>query len=100
MLLVLDERGQEVSRAVGYRSPDALAAFLAESRRLLDEPIEVAALAVAIISVIAIQILIEFVGHAVSVYLLAGAALKRPPPFTFSPPLRGVMQHVTLKMDG
>lgn len=46
-LLVLDERGQEISRAVGYRSPEALAAFLAEARGLLDEPIEVAALAVA-----------------------------------------------------
>lgn len=46
-MLVLDERGQEVSRAVGYRSPEALAAFLAESRRLMDEPIEIAASAVA-----------------------------------------------------
>ncbi len=46
-LLVLDERGQEISRAVGYRSPDALAAFLAEARGLMDEPIEVAALAAA-----------------------------------------------------
>ena len=45
-LLVLDERGQEVARAVGYRSPESLAAFLDESRRLLDEPIEQAALAV------------------------------------------------------
>jgi len=46
-LLVLDERGQEVNRAVGYRSPEALAAFLKESKTLLSEPIEVAALAVA-----------------------------------------------------
>ncbi len=46
-LLVLDERGQEISRAVGYRSPESLAAFLAESLALMNEPIEVAALAVA-----------------------------------------------------
>ena len=46
-LLVLDERSREVTRAVGYRSPNALAAFLAESKHLMDEPIEVAALAVA-----------------------------------------------------
>lgn len=46
-LLVLDERGQEISRAVGYRSPEALAAFLDEARRLMDEPIEIAAMAVA-----------------------------------------------------
>jgi thiol-disulfide isomerase/thioredoxin len=46
-LLVLDERGQEVSRAVGYRSPQALAAFLQESKALMSEPIEIAALAVA-----------------------------------------------------
>ena len=46
-LLVLDERGQEISRAVGYRSPEALAAFLKESKSLLSEPIEIAALAVA-----------------------------------------------------
>jgi len=46
-LLVLDERGQEVSRAVGYRSPESLAAFLKESKALLAEPIELAALAVA-----------------------------------------------------
>lgn len=46
-LLVLDERGQEISRAVGYRSPEALSAFLAESLTLINEPIEVVALAVA-----------------------------------------------------
>ncbi|UPT75652.1 MAG: thioredoxin family protein [Elusimicrobiota bacterium] len=46
-LLVLDERGQEIGRAVGYRSPEALAAFLSESKRSLDEPVEVAAEAVA-----------------------------------------------------
>lgn len=46
-LLVLDERGQEIARAVGYRSPESLAAFLEESKRRLDEPVEVAALAVA-----------------------------------------------------
>jgi thiol-disulfide isomerase/thioredoxin len=46
-LLVLDERGQEVSRAVGYRSPEALAAFLRESKTLMGEPVEIAALAVA-----------------------------------------------------
>ncbi|MDD5301706.1 MAG: thioredoxin domain-containing protein [Elusimicrobia bacterium] len=46
-LLVLDERGQEVSRAVGYRSPESLAAFLRESKALMNEPIEVAAQAVA-----------------------------------------------------
>jgi thiol-disulfide isomerase/thioredoxin len=45
-LLVLDERGQEVARAVGYRSPEALALFLDESRKLMDEPIEAAALRV------------------------------------------------------
>ncbi|PIR19292.1 MAG: hypothetical protein COV48_02800, partial [Elusimicrobia bacterium CG11_big_fil_rev_8_21_14_0_20_64_6] len=49
-LLVLDERGQEISRAVGYRSPESLAAFLKDSRRLMDEPIERAALAVALSS--------------------------------------------------
>lgn len=46
-LLVLDERGQEISRAVGYRSPESLAAFLRESKSLMNEPIEIAALAVA-----------------------------------------------------
>jgi len=46
-LLVLDERGQEVSRAVGYRSPESLAAFLREAKALLDEPVEAAALALA-----------------------------------------------------
>jgi len=46
-LLVLDERGQEISRAVGYRSPESLALFLDESRKLMDEPIEAAALRVA-----------------------------------------------------
>lgn len=46
-LLVLDTRGQEVARAVGYRSPEALAAFLAESKRFLNEPVEAASLAVA-----------------------------------------------------
>ncbi len=46
-LLVLDERGQEIGRAGGDRSPAALAAFLAESRRLLDSPVEEAALEIA-----------------------------------------------------
>ncbi len=46
-LLVLDERGQEISRAVGYRSPESLAAFLSEAQSLLSEPIELASLAVA-----------------------------------------------------
>lgn len=46
-LLVLDERGQEIGRAVGYRSPEALAAFLAESAKLIDEPVETAAKFVA-----------------------------------------------------
>jgi thiol-disulfide isomerase/thioredoxin len=46
-LLVLDERGQEISRAVGYRSPEALALFLKESQGLMAEPVELAALAVA-----------------------------------------------------
>jgi thiol-disulfide isomerase/thioredoxin len=46
-LLVLDERGQEVSRALGYRSPEALAAFLLESKALMSEPVEIAALAVS-----------------------------------------------------
>lgn len=45
-LLVLDERGREVSRAVGYRSPESLAAFLGEAKALMDEPIEIAALTV------------------------------------------------------
>ncbi|MEK7390326.1 MAG: tetratricopeptide repeat protein [Elusimicrobiota bacterium] len=39
-LLVLDEQGREVSRAVGYRSPAALKAFLSRSRSLLKRPIE------------------------------------------------------------
>ena len=45
-LLVLDERGQEISRAVGYRSPESLAAFLDETRSLMNDPIEVAALTI------------------------------------------------------
>lgn len=46
-LLVIDERGQEIGRAVGYRSPESLAAFLKESLARIDEPVEVAALAIA-----------------------------------------------------
>ncbi|MBI4061237.1 MAG: thioredoxin family protein, partial [Elusimicrobia bacterium] len=46
-LLALDERGREVSRAVGYRSPEALAAFLQEARGLMGEPIEAASAALA-----------------------------------------------------
>ncbi len=45
-LLVLNERGQEISRAVGYLAPNALALFLKEARGLLAEPIETAALAI------------------------------------------------------
>ena len=39
-LLVLDENGREISRAVGYRSPDALKAFLAEAKTLMREPLD------------------------------------------------------------
>jgi|CXWL01.1.fsa_nt_gi thiol-disulfide isomerase/thioredoxin len=39
-LLVLDEQGREISRAVGYRSPETLKAFLAEAKALMREPIE------------------------------------------------------------
>ncbi len=39
-LLVLDENGQEVARAVGYRSPDALKDFLAEAKSLMREPLD------------------------------------------------------------
>ncbi len=46
-LLVLDERGQEVARAVGYRSPEALAAFLKDASALMSEPVELAAASVA-----------------------------------------------------
>ena len=45
-LLALDERGQEVDRAVGYRSPEALAAFLARAEKET-EPVAAAAEAVA-----------------------------------------------------
>lgn len=47
-LLVLDWRGQEVARAVGYRSPAALAKFLADARALLDKPVEAEAAFVAL----------------------------------------------------
>lgn len=46
-LLVLDERRQEISRAVGYRSPEALAAFLKEATSMMSEPVEIAAQKVA-----------------------------------------------------
>ena len=42
-LLVLDERGREISRAVGYRSTSALKAFLNESKFMMSEPVEKAA---------------------------------------------------------